>query len=176
MKTQILLGFAIIVFTACQKQEQRYTQQSPEIDTYKQVIKDYETQNWESLATHYADSAKILNNVIMKDAQTVPQMIAQNKEDATSFTSWKYDPESVEYEMVVTDKGETWVNFWGHWEANLLANNKTYIIPAHITARFVDGKIVREDGYWDISKLVMDIQAIETAKKMSADSSEMEDN
>ncbi|MEO6347787.1 MAG: nuclear transport factor 2 family protein, partial [Aquaticitalea sp.] len=86
---------------------------------------------------------------------------------ATLFSSWKYDPESVEYEMVVTDKGETWVNFWGHWEGTLKSSNKVYVIPAHVTARFVGGKIVREDGYWDVSKLLMDIQSLEASKRAS---------
>ncbi|WP_445731472.1 nuclear transport factor 2 family protein [Mariniflexile sp.] len=164
MKTLFLLGFAIVLFTACNKQEKRYTQHSPEIDSYKKVIEAYEKQDWNAMASYYADTSKILNNVTIKEAQTVAQLIAQNKEDAALFSSWRYDPESVEYEMVVTDKGETWVNFWGHWEANLKANDKLYIIPAHITARFIDGKIVREDGYWDVSKLMMDIQEVEATK------------
>lgn len=159
MKNLFLLGLAMALsITACQQKEKRYTQQSLEIDSYKEVIAAYENQDWTSLASHYADSAKILNNVTMKDAQTIDQLIAENKEDAKLFASWKYDPESVEYEMVVTDEGETWVNFWGHWEATLLTNNKSYIIPSHLTARFIEGKIVREDGYWDLSKLIMDMQ------------------
>lgn len=166
MKNSFFLIFtSLILLSACQ-QNVRYTQQSPEIDTYKKVIEAYEKQDWNALASHYADTAKILNNVTDKDSQTVAELIAQNKEDATLFSSWKYDPESVEYEMVVTDKGETWVNFWGHWEATLKANGKLYVIPAHITTRFIDGKIVREDGYWDISKLIMDIQIIETSKNI----------
>lgn len=157
MKKQFLLGLAIVLLAACNKQDKRYTQQSPEIDIYKKVIQAYEKQNWNTLATYYADTAKILNNVTEKDAQTVAQLIEQNKEDAKLFSTWKYDPESVEYERVITDKGEMWVNFWGHWEGTLKSNGQLYVIPTHITTRFVDGKIIREDGYWDVSKLMMDI-------------------
>lgn len=165
MKRVFFLGLAIVLsLTACQKQEKRYTQQSPEIDTYKKVITAYENRDWEALASHYADTAKILNNVTMKEAQTIEQLVEMDKEDATLFASWRYVPESVEYEMVVTDKGQTWVNFWGHWEATLLPNNKTYVIPAHITAQFVEGKIVREDGYWDLSKIMLDMQAMQQAE------------
>lgn len=57
--------------------------------------------------------------------------------------------------------------FLGHWEGKLKANDKLYVIPAHITARFIDGKIVREDGYWDISKLMMDIQQMDSTKNKS---------
>ncbi|MFH4966128.1 nuclear transport factor 2 family protein [Gaetbulibacter sp. M235] len=165
MKKLFLFGLAIVLFTACNKQEKRYTQQSPEIDTYKKVIEAYEKQNWKDLASHYANSAKILNNVTLDHAQTVSQLIEQGKEDAKLFTSWRYDPESLEYEMVVTDNGETWVNFWGHWEGTLKLNGQLYIIPVHITAQFLNGKIIREDGYWDVSKLMMDIQAMEANKK-----------
>ncbi len=175
MKKVFFLGLTIVLsLAACQKQEKRYTQQSPEIDTYKSVIAAYEKHDWEALASHYADTAKILNNVTMKDAQTIDQLVAMDKDDATHFSTWKYDPNSVEYEMVVTDKGETWVNFWGHWEATLLVNSKTYIIPAHITARFIDGKIVREDGYWDLSKLMLDLQALQETDKSTAEESKMD--
>ena len=69
-----------------------------------------------------------------------------------------------EYEMFVTDKGQTWVNFWGIWKGTLAANNKTYTLPTHITAQFVDGKVVKEFGYWDVSKIMMDIQTMEQAE------------
>ncbi|SFZ93968.1 hypothetical protein SAMN05428642_103468 [Flaviramulus basaltis] len=164
MKKILLLGVVIVLFTSCEKQEKRYTQQSPEIETYKKVIEAYEKRNWDEMTSHYADTAKIFNNATEKNPQNLAQLVAQNKEDASIFSSWDFTDENAEYEMVVTDKGETWVNFWGLWQGNLKANNKLYEIPAHITARFVDGKIVREYGYWDISKIMMDLRDIETAK------------
>lgn len=169
MKKLLLLGLAIVLFTSCNQQDKRYTQQSPEIDSFKKVIEAYQGEDWETLRSHYADTAKITNNTTKEFAHTIDEEIAENKEDAKLFTSVKYDPEKAEYEMVVTDKGETWVNFWGDWEGTLKDNNKVYVIPVHITARFVDGKIVREAGYWDISKLVLDLQAIAAAKNMSVE-------
>ncbi len=174
MKRVFFLGLAIVLsMAACQKAEKRYTQQSPEIDTYKKIIAAYENRDWDALASHYADTVKILNNATMENAHSINELIAMNKDDATHFGSWKYDPESVEYEMVVTDKGQTWVNFWGNWVATLLANNKTYVIPAHITAQFIDGKIVREDGYWDLSKLMLDMQAMQEAEKSTSEENAM---
>ena len=41
MKKLILLGLAIVLFTACENQEKRYTQQSKEIDIVKTAIKNY---------------------------------------------------------------------------------------------------------------------------------------
>ena len=157
MKKIMLIALAIALALGSCDQKKRYTQQSPEIDAYKKSFAAYENQNWDELASYYADTAKILNNVAIENAQTVAQMIQTNKDDAVLFSNIKYDPKTVEYEMVVTDNGETWVNFWGHWVGTLKANNKTYIIPASFTAQFIDGKIVREDGYWDNSKLAIDM-------------------
>ncbi len=164
MKKLIFLGLAIVLsLNACQQQEKRYTQQSPEIDTYKKVIEAYDKQDWEAMASHYADTAKIMNNVTEKEAQTLAELVANDKEDAALFSSWEYVDDQSEYEMVLDDKGKTYVNFWGLWKGTLIANNKTYTIPTHITAQFVDGKIVKEFGYWDLSKIMLDLQAMQHA-------------
>jgi len=165
MKNLILLGLTVILFTAC-NQEVRYTQQSPEIDTYKKSMDDYKNMNWENMPKHYADTAKIANNVIEEKAINIAQAIEKNKEDASMF-NWIVEKE--EYEMVVTDKGETWVNFWGIWKGTMKSNNKEYVIPFHTTARFIDGKIVEEFGFWDNSEIVLDIQKIEAESNMSVD-------
>lgn len=165
MKRVFFLGLAIILsMAACQQQEKRYTQQSPEIETYKKVIDAYDKQDWVAMASHYADTAKIMNNVEEKDAQTLAELVQMDKDDASLFSSWEYVDGESEYEMVVTDKGKTYVNFWGLWKGTLTANNKTYTIPTHLTAQFVDGKIVKEFGYWDLSKIMLDMQAMEHAK------------
>ncbi|MCG2419312.1 nuclear transport factor 2 family protein [Aequorivita sp. F47161] len=164
MKKLILLGLAIVLsLNACKQQEKRYTQQSPEIDTYKKIIDAYNKQDWEAMTSHYADSAKIMNNVLEKDAITLAELVAVNKKDASFFTSWEYVDGQSDYEMVVTDKGKTYVNFWGTWKGTVAANNKTYTIPTHITAQFKDGKVIKEFGYWDLSKIMLDMQAMEQA-------------
>src|SRR5690554_230924 len=165
MKRVFFLGLAIILsMAACQQQEKRYTQQSSEIETYKKMIDAYDKQDWVAMASHYADTAKIMNNVEEKDAQTLAELVQMDKDDASLFSSWEYVDGESEYEMVVTDKGKTYVNFWGLWKGTLAANNKTYTIPTHLTAQFVDGKIVKEFGYWDLSKIMLDMQAMEHAK------------
>ncbi len=162
MKKIILLGLAIVFFTSC-NQKQRYTQQSAEIDTYKKVMEDYKTQNWEDYPLHYADTAKIANNVVKEKAQTVSQAIEKSKEDAKLFD---YKVEDIDIEMVVTDRDETWVNYWGVWTGTLKSTGKVYVIPFHNTAQFIDGKIVREDGYWDNSEIVTDmLKQPETTKQ-----------
>ncbi len=164
MKKLIFLGLAtVLLLTACQRQEKRYTEQSPEIDTYKKVIAAYENRDWEDLASHYADSAKIMNNVVEKDGQTLAELVAMDKDDASLFSSWDYVDDQSEYEMTVSDDGKTYVNFWGLWKGTLAVNKKTYTIPAHISAQFIDGKIVKEFGYWDLSKIMLDMQAMHGA-------------
>lgn len=172
MKRVFFLGLAIaLLFSACQPQEKRYTQQSPEIDTYKKVIEAYDKQDWEAMVSHYADTAKIMNNVTEKEAQTLTELVANDKEDASLFSSWEYVDDQSEYEMIVDDKGKTYINFWGLWKGTLIANNKTYTIPTHITAQFVDGKIVKEFGYWDLSKIMLDVQAMQQADTTAVKSS-----
>lgn len=162
MKKVFILGLAIVLFTSC-NQKQRYTQQSAEIDTYKKVMEDYKTQNWEDYTLHYADTAKIANNVVKEKAQSITEAIEKAKDDAKLF-NWKV--EDIDYEMVVTDKGETWVNYWGVWSGTMKSTEKVYVIPFHNTAQFIDGKIVREDGYWDNSEIVTDmLKNAETTKK-----------
>ncbi|AVR45377.1 nuclear transport factor 2 family protein [Christiangramia fulva] len=165
MKKFYLLGLGIVLFVSCNQQEKRYTEQSPEIDTYKKVIAAYENKDWQELANYYADSAKIMNNVTEENGQSLAELIAENKADAVLFKDWDYVDDDSEYEMTVSDKGNTWVNFWGIWKGTLKANNKTYTIPAHISAQFVDGKIVKEFGYWDNSEIVPDIQALLEAEQ-----------
>ncbi|MDT0686010.1 nuclear transport factor 2 family protein [Autumnicola psychrophila] len=158
MKELASLGLAVVIFIACNQQSKRYTQQSPEIEIYKEVLEAYEERDWKAMEAHYADSAKIINNVMEKDAKNLKQFLAQKKEDAIQFSNWDFAVTQSEYEMVVNDEGETWVNFWGIWKGTYKANNKVYTIPTHITTQFVNEKIVREFGYWDVSKLTKDIQ------------------
>jgi len=154
MKKILLLGLAIVLSLSACNQEKRYTQQSPEIDSYKKLMEAYKTKNWAEYPSHYADTAKIANNVIKEKAVSVADAIKSNKDDAALF-DWVVEKE--EYEMVVTDNKETWVNFWGLWKGTLKSSGKVYQIPFHTTARFIDGKIVAESGYWNNSEIVTDM-------------------
>lgn len=167
MKKLILLGLAIVLFTSCSTKSERYTQQSAEIETYKVGIKDYSSQNWKSLTSHYADTTNVFfNTSVPMRANKIPEFHQNNE---TVFSSRGFVEKGQEYEMVVTDDGKTWVNFWGTWKGTLAANNKEIEIPVHLTAQFIDGKIVREYGYWDNAPIVLAIQEIEAASKMAAE-------
>lgn len=160
MKKLVLLSLAILVFVSCQNNSKRYTQSSPEIDIVKGVLNDYDYQKWDSLTLRYADTAKIYHNSRI-DILTPKDLQEYYLKNDIDFSTRAFEDENREYEMIIDDQGKTWVNFWGLWAGHLKANNKEIIIPVHTTTQFVDGKIVREYGYWDRSELVMELQRIE---------------
>ncbi len=162
MKKLILTGLAIVLFSACQDQ-QRYTQTSAEIEITKKLIKDYNDQNWESLVSHYADTSNTFFNTKSNSIKS-NQVPVYHQENDANFSSRGFTDEDQEYEMVVTDEGNTWVNFWGIWQGTLAANNKQLEIPVHLTAQFIDGKIVEEHGLWDNAPIVLAMQEIEAAR------------
>ncbi|MDN3492923.1 nuclear transport factor 2 family protein [Winogradskyella bathintestinalis] len=166
MKNILLLGFAIILFTACENQDERYTQQSSEIETVKKAIKNYNDKTYDT--SIYADSAKTFFNSNSKDKfMSYKETVAYHKANDKNYSRRGFTDNDPEYEMVVTDDGNTWVNCWLEWKATMAANGKTITIPIHLTYKFVDGKIVRQVGYWDSSEVVLELQAIESAKKLS---------
>ncbi|WP_412984820.1 nuclear transport factor 2 family protein [Pontimicrobium sp. IMCC45349] len=168
-KTLILI--LCIVLLGCKEHEVRYTQNSPEIDALKENIKNYNDKNWEALTKHYADTSKTFFNTRKKGMST-KEIIDYHKANDENYSNRGFDLSESEYEMVVTDEGHTWVNFWGDWSATLKGNNKTVNIPVHLTSQFIDGKIVRESGYWDPTEIVLMLQEMEAAKAVDSTSSE----
>lgn len=170
MKKLILLGLTVILFAACQKTEPvRYTTTSPEIDEVKALLKDYQDGNWEAWATHYADTAKIYHNSWKEGSGKTPQQTADDlKAILANVSSYGFEVDAENdmpwYEMVLNDNGNTWVSFWGNWKGTLAANNKELEIPVHLSIQFVDGKIVREEGYYNLSEFTAAMAEIEAAK------------
>lgn len=163
MKGLFFPTLSIFIFLSACNQKKQYTESSPEIDTYKKVVADYENRDWDDFVTHYADSAKILIHVTDKDAINATQLASSNKEDANGFKDWKYA--NKKFLMLTKDNGETWVYFNGLWQGTFIPNNKLYEIPAQINVQFTNGKIVREEGYWDISNIMSDIQKMQDTTK-----------
>ena len=160
MKKLLLFGLAIFLFVACKQQDTRYTQSSPEIETIKSIIKSYDAKDYGAIAQHYADTSKTFFN---KTKLTPKEIAAYHKQNDLNYSSRGFESDNQEYEMITTDDGETWVNFWATWKGTLAANGKEVTIPIHITSRFIDGKIVRESGYWDASEIVLDLLGINAA-------------
>lgn len=169
MKKIIFLSLIAVLFIACQpKGPERYTQNSSEIDTFKSVIKSYNDQDWESMISHYADTAKTFNNS-SDIGLSLNEMVDYHKQSLPNLASRGFLDKDQEYEMVLTDKGDTWVNFWGDWEGTLKANGKKIKIPVHLTAQFENGKVVRTSGNWDNAPMVLALQEIEAKNALSTD-------
>lgn len=155
MKNLIFTGILLAFLTSCET-NQRYTQKSPEIETVKSIINDYDTKNWESLTSHYADTAKVtFNNNKPIDASELPSL--HNQSDKF-YASRGFLKDDFEIEMIVADDGKTWVNFWGTWKATLASSGKEFVIPIHLTYQFINGKVVKEYGYWDGTEITLAIQ------------------
>ena len=163
MKKLTLIAVAFLFFAACNSnQPVRYASSSPEIDAFKSSVKHYLAQNWDEYRQHYADTAKFRNNVPKGKEISLDSVISNWKQENEMFSNIHYVADEDYFEMVVTDEGETWVNFWGLWSAVLKANGQKFEIPVHVTARFEDGKIVAEHGYWNSAELALVLRELET--------------
>ena len=160
MKKLILLGFTIILFAACQ-QEQRYFDDSAEIETVKQLYQHIEDGNFEEIRNIYNDSAKIYRN--SDKSVSIDELIAVDQKGREGFSMYTFK-DSIYPEMVITKKGEKWVNTWPTWVGKIKGSDKEIVVPAHLTFRFEDGKIVEDYGYWDTLPIYL---AMEKAKANS---------
>lgn len=158
MKKLILLGLTIVLFSACSKQ--RYSQDTPEIEIVKSLIENYNTKSYD--LSMYADTSKTYFNTNTPILSS--EVLKYHEQNDINYKERGFLKENQEYEMVVTDDGETWVNSWLDWKGTLAANNKEVTIPIHLTYQFIDGKIVREHGYWDPTEIVLALQEVEAAK------------
>ncbi len=164
MKKVLFLNFVALLFIACQpKGPVRYTQNSAEIDAVKKHIANYNNKNYDTGI--YADSSKTFLNT-KKNAMTPSEAMEYHKQTDANYSSRGFEAEDQEYEMVITDDGETWVNCWLDWKGTLAANGQEVEVPIHLTYRFVEGKVVRELGYWDPTEIVLALQKIEAEKLM----------
>ena len=136
----------------------RYTQKSPEIDISKSIIKSYDNKDWKTLTSHYADTAKVHFNTTEKNPMPASKIPDYHKEFDVNYSSRGFVAKDNFFEMVITDKGENWVNFWGTWKCKLKSNGKEMEIPVHLTSQYKEGKIVKEYGYWDASELTLALQ------------------
>lgn len=155
MRKLILPALIAILLFACES-KQRYTQQSAEIDVIKSIIGNYVNGEWDAYQSHYAEGAQIFFNVTEENPSTIQQIIAQQKMELEPLSSYSFDREQDAVEMVIDDKGEIWVNYWGLWKGTVAATGKSYETPIHITSQFVDGKIVKSYGYWNNAPIQLD--------------------
>lgn len=169
-KIVLLVVIGLFVF-ACKQGETRYTQSSAEIDTYKELIAAYEGADWENYTAKYADTAKIYHNTDDK-SMTPAETVEAHKTNTSALSSFGFVADKGDMEMVVSDKGETWINFWGLWTGTIASNGQDVMIPVHVTAQFVDGEVVREYGYWDNAPMQAAMEAAMEAAAAAEGASE----
>ncbi|WP_140160500.1 nuclear transport factor 2-like protein [Algoriphagus antarcticus] len=161
MKNFLLLGLLLMAIGCTSKT--KYTQQSPEIDIVKSIIGNYVNGEWDEYAAHYAEGATVFFNTTEENPSSIQEIIAGQKLSIEPLSSYSFVRDKEELEMVLTDEGETWVNYWGLWKGTIAANNKTFEMPVHITSQFVDGKIVKTFGYWESAPMQIELMKIQEA-------------
>lgn len=167
MKSAFFLGLLLVTLSC--NTTTRYTQQSAEIETVKSAITNYVNGDWDNYASNYAENAAIFFNATEENPATVAETIASQKLSIEPLSAYSFARDNDEYEMVVTDEGETWVNFWGTWKGTLAATGDEYVIPVHLTYQFVDGKIVKAHGYWNNTAIQMALMELQKeAEEMEA--------
>lgn len=167
MNKLILLGLTLVLFAACNQQDKRYTQQSPEIDIVKKIINEYNDHQYD-LSDYAADTTKFFFNTT-SDPIGLDELIAYHEDNDVNYSSRTFLEEGQFYEMVVTDEGKTWVNAWLEWQCTLKENGQVISFPIHLTYQFIDGKITRGYGYWNEAEIALAMQEIEREKAMSTD-------
>lgn len=170
MKKILLICLATTFFISCKNAEPRYFSSSPEIDMAKAHIKAYNEGDWTTWMSHYADTAQLSHNTL--DKSSPAEVLEGLKGLLAGASSYGFTDKDIFYEMVIDDKEEKWVNFWGTWEGTLAANNQKLIIPVHLTVQYVDGKIVEEHAYYDLSEYMAVMQKIES--EMEVEEEEMD--
>lgn len=171
MKKLILLVLIVTCFAYCKNQnDSRYKKDSNEIELLKASLEAYEKGDWDSWIIQYADTAKIYQNNWHEGAD--PEKIKQGHIDLISnLTDYGFSKEDMSMEQIIDEKGRVWVNFWGLWQATLKANNKTIEIPVHLTIQYINGKVVKQYGFWDMTPFNNEMRLIkEKAESNNVDS------
>ena len=150
--------FLLFLYSAFNDTSKNYfTEASPEIDTMRQMIKDYEAGDWVSYKSHYAEDAKIYHNRANNNPRSVDEAIEEHKNFINQMSGYKYSTiENQTVEMIIDSKGTTWVSFWGVWTGAFAESGNETEIIVHITSRFVNGRIDQEHMYWDTAPFVLE--------------------
>ncbi len=163
MRKLILLGLAVMLFTACQE-EQRYFAESAETKTLEAGIAAYESGDWDTWKSHFADTAKVYVN--SNESITVDARLKQLQGAPITFSSYGFDREKEYIEMVIDKDKETWVYYWATWNGVLKANKKKLSVPIHLAFQFIDGKIVEEHAFFDETAMNKEMAALSNMSDM----------
>lgn len=168
MKKLFLLGLALILFIACQKEQtQRYFSESSEIDSFKSSVIEYANGDWDTWSSHFADTAKFYVN--SNKAISLVEFKKGQQELLSNFSSYGFIEKGSFIEMVLDSDDETWINYWATWQGKLKANDQEISIPVHITQQYIDGKGVTLHNYWDSAPITAALGKIEAFNNLPDD-------
>lgn len=157
---------SVFLLLGCEKHEQKYFSESPEIDASKTLLNHFVTRNYDGIKTIYSDSAKIFDNTTKPE--TLESMLASMKQNEAMLEYEKLG-DSVYTEMVITKENEKWVNVWGVWKGKLKGGSKELEIPMHSTWRFVDGKIVEDHTFYNAMPIYLELESIKAADTLQTE-------
>ena len=150
MKKTIILSLTLILFLSCEKKEtSRFTTTSSEIEIIKALLTDYEEGNWTNWASHYAEGARIRHNTVEPITTEELQKNLSVVIDNLSDYRFSQKEKEIFIEMIVDDKGDNWVYFWGIWKGTVSGVNKKLEMPVHIAYKIIDSKIESEYAFYD---------------------------
>lgn len=167
MKKLFLISTSLVLFIACQNKPQRYFASSAETETLKAGITAYESGNWDTWVSHFADTAKIYVNSIKPISVEERANGLKGMTSAMSSYGFNHDKEYIE--MVLDKEDETWVYYWAAHKGTFAANGKELVIPVHLAVQFIDGKIVEEHVYFDATSMNAEFVAISTVESESTE-------
>ncbi|WP_411896199.1 nuclear transport factor 2 family protein [Winogradskyella sp. A2] len=166
MKNLLVLGILIIFLTSCREQKQRYFAESAETKTLEAGIAAYESGDWDTWKSHFADTAKIYVN--SKDAITLETRIKDLTAMTGAFSSYGFEKDDGYIEMVLDKDDETWVYYWGQHNGTMV-NGTKLSIPVHLAVQFADGKITAEHVYFDGTEMNAAISAMQAEAEAEAE-------
>jgi len=171
MKKLILLGLTVVLFISCQQTEQRYFDESAEIESVKKLFKLSVEGNFEEARTFYNDTAQIFTNSVKE--MSLDESFAEDKKGRDTFSMFTIK-DSIYAEMVITKSGNTWVNTWPTWVGKVKGNDEEITLPFHASFQFKDGKIVREESFYNALPIYLAVQKVKAdeAAAMETDASE----
>ena len=159
MKKVFTLLCILFVALSCQETQQRYWKDSDEIKAAKASINAYESGDWETWRSNFADTAKIFVNSTKPISIDERLNGLKGMTEAMSSYGFKHD-DSEFMEMVLDQNDETWVYYWATHESTMAANQKTLIIPVHLALHYVEGKIVAEHIYFDGTEMTAELEGM----------------
>ena len=162
----LLFVFVLIGIYSCQELQvpKQYFDASPEIDLVKTTFDAVLNQDWETYRSCYSDTAKIWENTDFLDPGiSIDKVIESMKSFIPLYTNYSY--ENQVWEMIIDNKGETWVYVWAKFVGKLSEVDDDIVIPFHTAYRVTGDKIVYEYGFWDNLPIYLAMQALETEDK-----------